>query len=346
MLHQTIKRCFIIGPMQDMGRLHRFRDEVVKPLLEGFTVSTPDEGEIGNIMRQVLLQLEQADILIADITGNNPNVLYELGVYHCFGKPGLVVRDSSGGSSGTPFDIAEYRYHEIDFTQPAQAKEKLQPLLNNIIGNIDRLDWFSNPVTDFYQSPVAEIPTAIGLSKNYKKNFLGMILPAVFEKDEQGRHYRTDIWIQTAEADASGQMPMRPLTVQERDALQVHIYIPKYMHYAHHNYISGLKNTGRLPWQSAEVGRRTRPFRMHYTITEQGQVILADIPTVLSTLSESIRQRRDEHKGLPINAEDWQVLEQQELERFAVKCEQFKSRLEQDHPETQGRVVITWRWEV
>jgi hypothetical protein len=57
-------------------------------------------------MRQVLLRLEQADILIADITDNNPNVPYELGGYHAFG----------------------------------------------------------NRVTDFYDSPIAEIPTGSALT--------------------------------------------------------------------------------------------------------------------------------------------------------------------------------------
>src|ERR1700760_3470277 len=104
------KLCFIIGPMKDMDRLLQLKKEVIRPLLEPyhFKVITPEEGEHENIMRQVLLNLEQADILIADISGNNPNVMYELGIYHSFGKPYITVNDRSykrkGG--GTPFDIA------------------------------------------------------------------------------------------------------------------------------------------------------------------------------------------------------------------------------------------------
>src|SRR4051812_43819138 len=216
-LSQKIKKCFFIGPMKNMARLTSFRDNVLKPLLEpyDFTVDTPEAGEIGNIVRQVLLGLEQADILVADITYNNPNVMYELGVYHAFGKPYLAIKDETPDKDNisTPFDIAEYRYHAVDFQNYATAQEQLSPLIKSIINRLDRTDWFGNPVTDFYNSPIAEIPTAIGLFKNYKKNFFDMLMPDIFQKDEDNNTYRLKIY---DELEEDGKMVNRLWTENER----------------------------------------------------------------------------------------------------------------------------------
>ena len=344
---QKYRRCFIIGPMKDMSRLIRLRDEIIKPLLApyNFKVITPDEGSIGNIMKQILLNLEQADILIADLSGSNPNVMYELGVYHSFGKPYIVVKDKTkvDEAESTPFDIAEYRFRIIDFNDVEFSKAALKEPLDNIVFQLDRRDWFGNPVTDFYQSPVAEIPTAVGLSKNYIKNFLRMVLPNVFQKDEKGKDYQLEVRIETADLDEQQQPQFRALTAEERRNLKFEMLIPQKLHFAHHGFISGLKELELLKLRSAEVGRRSRPFKMHYKVDEQGAYVLVDIPTILSTLYESIMQRRKLYAD-QFDSEDWEVLEAQELERFAIKCELFKKEMEETHPVCKAKLLVTWNW--
>jgi hypothetical protein len=98
--------------MKDLSRLKKLAGEIMLPILEpeGFLIITPDEGHIGSIMDQILLNLEQVDILVADITGNNPNVMYEIGIYHSFGKPALILKDRSVASKeeASPFDIGSW----------------------------------------------------------------------------------------------------------------------------------------------------------------------------------------------------------------------------------------------
>lgn len=345
--HQLLRRCFVIGPMRDMARLRRLAEDIVRPLLapEGFDVITPDEGDIGTIMDQVLLNLEQADILVADLTSNNPNVLYELGIYHAFGKPYLVVKDGSDPASlePTPFDLASYRYHTLPFGDPATAQAVLRPLLTNILRRIDRQDWFSNPVTDFYRSPVAEIPTAVGLAKNYLKNFLDQLLPALFTKNESDDRYQVDVWVETGRREASTGLPEeRLLSPEEREALTLDVLIPEKLKVSDHRHLSGLKNGGQWPFRGARVLKKGRSFALHYRQTEAGQLVLADLPTALSTLNESIGQRRRIHEKL--DETEWLILEGQELERFASKCEVFRANLENEHPQTLDRVRIVTRW--
>ncbi|HTE24166.1 STING domain-containing protein [Flavitalea sp.] len=342
---EIIKRCFVIGPMRDIDRLRRLANEIILPIVspEGFKVITPEEGEIGTIMHQILLNLEQADFLVADISNNNPNVMYELGVYHSFGKPYIVLKDTSIDNEGTktPFDVAAFRYSLIDTNKAGEAIAILKPNIVNLIRKINVLDWFPNPVTSFYMSPVAEIPTAVGLSKNYLKNFLSIVLPKVFLRNEIGSGYELDVKVQNG--NHLSEFETVPLTL--RDKLKFEVLIPSKMHMADHDYIRNLKESGILKYNNAKVFRRSRDFNVHFRHDEEGNLVLADIPTVLSTLNESISKRRG-NQATQVNDEDWNLLEYQELERFATKCEIFKKDLIKKYPGIIGRIDIKWGWDI
>lgn len=344
---QKIRRCFLIGPMKDIKRLRKLKDEVLVPLLkpEGFDVTTPDEGNVGNIMQHVLLNLEQADLLVADITGQNPNVMYELGIYHCFGKPYIILKDSSvkEDMSQLPFDIAQYWHDLIDFNNIEDSKQSVGKLVKQIMQQVDKRDHFGNPVTDFYSAPVAEIPTAIGLSKNYKQNFLERISPSIFQKDQKGIGYQVEVRVESGRTDVDGNAEMRDLTIAERNELTLRILIPERLNISQHDFIEGAKDSGKILFKSAEVGRRSRPFKLYFYTDLKGNIVLVDIPTVLSTLNQSITQRRS--KVDKVNAKDWEILEGQELERFASKCELYKTNLESTFPVCKGKVFIDWHWD-
>lgn len=346
--NQRLRRCFIIGPMKNMDRLYLLRDAIVRPLLEpyGFTVKTPDEGDIGSIMRQVLLDLEQADLLVADLTGNNPNVMYELGIYHAFGKPYIALKDTSFAVEldQTPFDIADYRFLTIDLRQPETARQRMNEWVQRVIPQLDERDWFGNPVTDFYRSPIAEIPTAVGLFKNYRRNFLSQFLPDVFFRNESNDDFRLKVLVEDQTNHKTGQQEFRSLTPDEMVALTVEILIPQRMKWAEHDFITSLKQRpGQFPYQNAKVVKRTREFTLHVRQAADGHYVLADIPTVLSTLNDSIRNRRALHEDM-IESEEWGILETQELERFASRCVLFYRNIESSYPSLTGKIRVDWRW--
>ena len=43
-----------------------------------------DEGNQQNILKDIIQPIYEADVVIADLTGLNANVMYELGLAHCF----------------------------------------------------------------------------------------------------------------------------------------------------------------------------------------------------------------------------------------------------------------------
>lgn len=62
------------------------------------------------IMREVWSGIYYADICIADCTGRNPNVLYELGIAHTLGKECILIAQSAKDTESIlPFDIQHFR---------------------------------------------------------------------------------------------------------------------------------------------------------------------------------------------------------------------------------------------
>ena len=73
---------------------------------EGFTVERVDESRgTRNIMHDVLQGIALADLVIADLTGANPNVFYELGIAHALGvvSRDVVPRSAESGGGWTVF---------------------------------------------------------------------------------------------------------------------------------------------------------------------------------------------------------------------------------------------------
>src|ERR671918_536013 len=80
--------------------------EYIKPALEsaGFEVFRADEEmRAGNIRMDMFQELLLADLVVADLSIDNPNVWYELGVRHALRTRGVVQLTCRRDQ--TPFDV-------------------------------------------------------------------------------------------------------------------------------------------------------------------------------------------------------------------------------------------------
>ena len=64
----------------------------------------------GAITPKMLAELLKARVVIADLTGRNPNVFYELGITHSFARPLISIADSA---RSLPFDAKDERVIEL-----------------------------------------------------------------------------------------------------------------------------------------------------------------------------------------------------------------------------------------
>ncbi len=71
--------CFVIMPFD--SRLDRLYDLAIKPAVKSENLECIRADKIsgaGNILADIVEHIHKAKVVIADLTGNNPNVFYEL----------------------------------------------------------------------------------------------------------------------------------------------------------------------------------------------------------------------------------------------------------------------------
>lgn len=107
------KTCFVVTPIgkpdSDIRRhIDGILEIAIRPVFEGdYTVEAAHTCfESTSITKQVYQKLYESDLVIVDLTGLNPNVMYELGIRFCFGKPVILIAEEG---TRLPFDINERR---------------------------------------------------------------------------------------------------------------------------------------------------------------------------------------------------------------------------------------------
>ena len=103
-----------------------------------------------NILRDILAGITESDLIIADLTGSNPNVYYELGLAHALQKSTILLTQSV---DDLPFDLRSYRVVSYDthFAAIDSARERLRQLARAAAAG-EAL--FSSPVSDFLGAPL------------------------------------------------------------------------------------------------------------------------------------------------------------------------------------------------
>lgn len=74
----------------------------------------------GQITPQMVKELIESPVVIADLTGRNPNVYYELGIAHSFGRKTIVLCDSVDPLA---FDTKDERAITLGNTYPLTAEK-------------------------------------------------------------------------------------------------------------------------------------------------------------------------------------------------------------------------------
>lgn len=134
------KKCFIITPIgsenSDIFRKAKgVIESTIKPVLReyGFIDIKPayEINVSGMINTQIINRIINDDLVIANLTGNNPNVMYELCLRHVVAKP--IIHICENGTQ-LPFDIKDNRtiFYENDMLGAEELKYKLRDFMDNI----------------------------------------------------------------------------------------------------------------------------------------------------------------------------------------------------------------------
>ena len=86
----------------------------------------------GKIIDQIWNGINSARVLLADLTGRNANVLYELGLAHALHKP-VVLLCSKANEADVPFDLRHVRVIYYDKDDPFWGTKLIEKVAENIL---------------------------------------------------------------------------------------------------------------------------------------------------------------------------------------------------------------------
>ena len=144
----TLKKCFVIAPIGETESDTRKRsDQVLKHIIKpaanecGYDPIRADQiSEPGIITSQVIQHIVEDPLVIADLTGRNPNVFYELAIRHAL-KKALIQIIKNG--EPIPFDVAPTRtihvdHHDLDSVE--EAKNEIIKQIKIVEKDVSEID--------------------------------------------------------------------------------------------------------------------------------------------------------------------------------------------------------------
>jgi len=141
--------CFVVMPFSNLYQIEY--ENIIKPTLEDLNIKCIRGDEIYSkqrIMDDIWQNIRSCRFVIAELTGKNPNVLYEIGLAHAIGKPVIIL---TRNAEDVPFDLKDLRYLYYDINDPFWG-ENLKIGLKSMIQKI-----IDSPEIDVYLEGIKNI---------------------------------------------------------------------------------------------------------------------------------------------------------------------------------------------
>ncbi len=134
---EDMRKCFVVCPIGDeesdiRKNADKLLKHIIKPVCEmcDFEPIRVDQGVDANSITQTIIDhLDNDDLVIADLSGHNPNVFYEMG-YRAKSKKPMIHLKKRGES--IPFDVNTIRTLEYDLTDIDNVEEIKERLKKTI----------------------------------------------------------------------------------------------------------------------------------------------------------------------------------------------------------------------
>ncbi len=151
------KKCFVIMPFSSTTSTSAknwtfIYEKIIKPAVEdsGFGFEcTRSKATRGNIIKDIVINLNESDLVIADMTENNANVCYELGIRHGL-RVGTILLAQNRKFLNI-FDLHNYASHVYKWKDQKGKNamtKKIRELLIDFLKEPLKPD---NPAQDFLQ---------------------------------------------------------------------------------------------------------------------------------------------------------------------------------------------------
>lgn len=131
--NKTKLRCGIIMPISTIDNYSETHWSEVRDILfdtieeAGFEPNlVSDADDIGIIQKRIIQNIYENPIVVCDVSGKNPNVMFELGLRLAFDKPTIIIKDNATSYSFDTSPIEHLVYpKDLRFNQILEFKSDL-----------------------------------------------------------------------------------------------------------------------------------------------------------------------------------------------------------------------------
>lgn len=128
--------CFVIMPFGSW--FDNYFTEIYKPAIQNAGLEAKRADDIyrpSTIVQDIWTYTQESTIVLADLTGKNANVFYELGLAHSLAKPAILVTNSM---EDVPFDLRALRvieYNKNDCNWGNTLREKIEKSIRETLAS-------------------------------------------------------------------------------------------------------------------------------------------------------------------------------------------------------------------
>ncbi len=128
--------CFVMMPFAKP--IGDYYEKIYAPAIKkaGLIPMRADDDifKTGKIINQIWTGITSCKVLVAELTGRNPNVFYELGLAHAKDKPVVLV---CSNEDDVPFDLKHIRVIYYDIHDPFWGQKLMDKIAENILSALN-----------------------------------------------------------------------------------------------------------------------------------------------------------------------------------------------------------------
>jgi hypothetical protein len=119
-----------------------------------------DADDVGIIQKRIIQNLYSNPIVVCDVSGKNPNVMFELGIRLAFDKPTIIVKDDKTSYSFDTSPIEHLTYpRDLRFNRIINFKSELTKKISNTAEKAKSDPSYTTFLKNFGQFTVAALDT-------------------------------------------------------------------------------------------------------------------------------------------------------------------------------------------
>lgn len=143
--------CFVVSPIGEAGTdVRTAADQTLKHLIRkaldaDFRVDRGDaDSNPGNITPRIIGAIQEADLVVADLSGLNANVFYELAIAHGYDIPTVLIQRET---EKIPFDVKDMRTVRYDLSDPDKLEASQSTLRSYAVYALENKGKMETPLS-------------------------------------------------------------------------------------------------------------------------------------------------------------------------------------------------------